>query len=76
MTERRESVDAGVSRLVGTSREVIVEWTLRLLRDQATYRQMARRVEVYGDGRASGRIADALGLPRRGDPVVGARGNG
>lgn len=76
VTERRESVDAGVSRLVGTSREVIVEWTLRLLRDQATYRQMARRVEVYGDGRASGRIADALGLPRRGDPVVGARGNG
>ena len=67
VTERRESVDAGVSRLVGTSRAMIVEWTLRLLRDGATYRQMARKVDVYGDGHASERIADALGLAPRGD---------
>jgi hypothetical protein len=26
---------------------------------------MARPVNVYGDGRASGRIADALGVPAR-----------
>jgi UDP-N-acetylglucosamine 2-epimerase (non-hydrolysing) len=62
VTERRESVDAGVSRLVGTNRNAIVEWTLRLLRDPVIYRQMARRVDVYGDGHASERIADALGL--------------
>jgi len=62
VTERRESVEAGVSRLVGTDRALIVEWTLRLLRDEATYRQMARKVDVYGDGHASARIADALGL--------------
>ncbi len=64
VTERRESVDAGVSRLVGTRPEAIVEWSLRLLRDEATYRQMARKVDVYGDGQARGRIADALGLAR------------
>lgn len=63
VTERSESVDAGVSRLVGTNRAAIVEWTLRLLHDEGTYRQMARRVDVYGDGKASERIADALGLP-------------
>ncbi len=62
VTERRESVDAGVSRLVGTSRAVIGEWTLRLLRDHATYRQMSRKVDVYGDGHASERIAEGLGL--------------
>lgn len=62
VTERRESVDAGVSRLVGTSRSAIQEWTLRLLRDDAAYRQMARKVDVYGDGHASERIAAALGL--------------
>jgi len=62
VTERRESVDAGGSRLVGTSRSVIQEWTLRLLRDDATYRQMARKVDVYGDGHASERISTALGL--------------
>lgn len=74
VTERRESVDAGVSRLVGTSHDVIVEWTLRLLRDDATFRQMARRVDVYGDGRASPRIADALGLVPGGSPVPAPRG--
>jgi len=64
VTERRESVDAGVSRLLGTQREVIRDWTLRLLRDEATYGRMARKVDVYGDGHASERIADALGLER------------
>jgi UDP-N-acetylglucosamine 2-epimerase (non-hydrolysing) len=72
VTERRESVDAGVSRLVGTSRAVIQEWTLRLLRDEATYRQMARKVDVYGDGRASERISAALGLAA---PTPDARGH-
>jgi UDP-N-acetylglucosamine 2-epimerase (non-hydrolysing) len=64
VTERRESVDAGVSRLVGTRREVIQEWALKLLRDEAIYRQMARKVDVYGDGHTSERIADAIGAPR------------
>jgi UDP-N-acetylglucosamine 2-epimerase (non-hydrolysing) len=64
VTERRESVDAGVSRLVGTDREVIQQWTVRLLRDDVTYRQMARKVDVYGDGHSSEAIADALGLAR------------
>jgi UDP-N-acetylglucosamine 2-epimerase (non-hydrolysing) len=68
VTERRESVDAGVSRLVGTSRATIREWSLRLLEDDATYRRMARRIDVYGDGRASERIALALGVgPARSD---------
>ncbi len=60
VTERRESVDAGVSRLVGTRRETIVEWTTRLLRDPDLYRGMARVVDVYGDGHASERMADEL----------------
>jgi UDP-N-acetylglucosamine 2-epimerase (non-hydrolysing) len=62
VTERSESIDAGVSRLVGTNPAVIQEWILRLLRDDAAYRQMARKVDVYGDGRASERIVAALGL--------------
>ncbi len=60
VTERRESVDAGVSRLVGTSRASILEWSERLLRDEVAYRAMARKVDVYGDGLASERIAAAL----------------
>jgi UDP-N-acetylglucosamine 2-epimerase (non-hydrolysing) len=73
VTERRESVDAGVSRLVGTDGDAIREWTLRLLEDDAIYRRMARKIEVYGDGQARARIADALGAaPRRVEPAVPA----
>lgn len=61
VTERRESVDAGVSCLVGTGR-ALEEWLLRLLQDDDAYRRMARRIDVYGDGRASARILSALGL--------------
>jgi UDP-N-acetylglucosamine 2-epimerase (non-hydrolysing) len=62
VTERQESIDAGVSRLVGTSRDMIRAETLKLLRDDAAYRAMARKVQIYGDGKASARIAEALGL--------------
>jgi UDP-N-acetylglucosamine 2-epimerase (non-hydrolysing) len=62
VTERTESIEAGVSRLVGTDRGAIREWSERLLHDDAVYRRMSREVNVYGDGRASGRIADVLGV--------------
>jgi UDP-N-acetylglucosamine 2-epimerase (non-hydrolysing) len=60
VTERTESVEAGVSRLVGTRGPAIREWALRLLRDEGLYREMARPVDVYGDGHASERIAAVL----------------
>ena len=55
-TERMESVRAGVSCLVGTSQPAIVGAARELLRDQAKYRAMARKLDLYGDGRASDRI--------------------
>jgi UDP-N-acetylglucosamine 2-epimerase (non-hydrolysing) len=69
VTERQESVEAGISRLVGTSRAVIRDACTAVLRDEAVYRRMARRVDLYGDGRASARIADALGLGLSGVPM-------
>ncbi len=59
-TERPEGVEAGAVRLVGTDRERMVKETERLLRDVDAYEGMARVVNPYGDGRASGRIADIL----------------
>ncbi|MGD0378985.1 MAG: UDP-N-acetylglucosamine 2-epimerase (non-hydrolyzing) [Acidimicrobiales bacterium] len=59
-TERPEGVVAGVARLVGTDRERIQSEAIRLLADDAAYSQMARSVSLYGDGRAAGRIVDAL----------------
>lgn len=59
-TERPEAVTAGTARLVGTATEAIVKHVGRLLDDRDTYDRMARAVNPYGDGQATGRVVDAL----------------
>ena len=59
-TERPEAVDAGTVRLVGTSRQRIVEEVTRLLHDKAEYDAMSLAHNPYGDGQACGRILHAL----------------
>ena len=59
-TERPEAVEAGTVRLVGPVRDRIVEWSCRLLEDEAEYRRMARAVNPYGDGHAAERIVAIL----------------
>jgi UDP-N-acetylglucosamine 2-epimerase (non-hydrolysing) len=59
-TERPEAVEAGTVRLVGTSREKIVQQTRHLLTDPAAYAQMARAHNPYGDGQAVPRIIQSL----------------
>jgi UDP-N-acetylglucosamine 2-epimerase (non-hydrolysing) len=60
VTERPEGIDAGVARLVGTTRQRIVATVQELLRDRRAYEAMAGGGNPYGDGRASERIADIL----------------
>lgn len=59
-TERPEGVDAGVVKLVGTSKERIIAESSRLLRDPAAHAAMATGVNPYGDGHAAARIVEAL----------------
>lgn len=59
-TERPEAVEAGVAQLVGTSYEAVMAATERLLVDKDAYQKMAIGISPYGDGKASGRIVDAL----------------
>lgn len=59
-TERPEAVRAGTVKLVGTDDEQIIKEVERLLEDDATYQSMARAVNPYGDGRAAGRVVQAL----------------
>jgi UDP-N-acetylglucosamine 2-epimerase (non-hydrolysing) len=49
-----------VVRLVGTDEALIVSQTSRLLDDAQAYRDMARGVSPYGDGRAAARIVTVL----------------
>ena len=59
-TERPEAVEIGVVKLVGPHYARIVEEAQRLLDDDAAYRDMARGVSPYGDGRAAERIVKVL----------------
>jgi UDP-N-acetylglucosamine 2-epimerase (non-hydrolysing) len=59
-TERPEGIEAGVARLVGTERDAIVRNACELLGDRWHDDRMGQGVSPYGDGHASGRIAQAI----------------
>ena len=59
-TERPEALDAGTVKLVGTNHDLIVSEVSRLLEDESFYNKMSQAVNPYGDGKACGRIVNAL----------------
>jgi len=64
-TERPEAVEAGTVRLVGTDVDAILSEASLLLDDAEAYAAMSRAHNPYGDGKAAGRILQALrGLDR------------
>lgn len=60
VTERPEGVEAGVVCVVGVETSRIVEATRLLLTDELVYLQMSKVPNLYGDGRASQRICQAI----------------
>lgn len=59
-TERPEGTRTGTIKLVGTQPERIISEATRLLQDQEAYQMMARRVNLYGDGKGASRIVSGL----------------
>lgn len=59
-TERPEALDAGTVKLVGTDYNKIVDNVSILLDNQSEYDNMSKAVNPYGDGKACGRIVEAL----------------
>ncbi len=59
-TERPEAVEMGVVKLVGPNYDRIVNEAQRLLDDESAYREMARGISPYGDGRGAERIVKTL----------------
>lgn len=59
-TERPEAVVAGTVRLIGTSRQRLVDEVSLLLDSPEAYTAMANAVNPYGDGRAAERAVDAI----------------
>ncbi|MFJ3485738.1 non-hydrolyzing UDP-N-acetylglucosamine 2-epimerase [Pseudomonas sp. NPDC090202] len=60
VTERPEAVAAGTVRLVGTDPDSIVRGVCALFDDEQLWRRTSQIANPYGDGKACGRIVDAL----------------
>jgi len=56
-TERQEGVEAGIAKLVGADKDAIISEARRRL-DSADDK---KPLQIYGDGKASRRIAEAIG---------------
>ena len=61
-TERPEGIAAGTLKLVGTTESVIYDSFKELLENKESYDAMAKANNPYGDGKASGRIANIISL--------------
>lgn len=59
-TERPEPIEAGVSKLVGTDYEVILQNVKTLLTDETVYRSMSKKCFPYGDGHAAKKIVEVF----------------
>lgn len=59
-TERMESVDMGISRLVGTETKNIIENVSELLDNENNYKKMVSDKNPYGDGHAAEKILDFI----------------
>lgn len=59
-TERPEALEAKVVKLVGTNKDIIISEMNLLLKDEISYKNMAREVSPYGDGKASERIVQVI----------------
>lgn len=59
-TERPEAVEAGVAKIIGPRADAIIREGEKLLRNRDEYRHMAKRISLYGDGKAAERIIKVL----------------
>ena len=59
-TERPEAVAAGTAKLAGVDEEQICNMATELLTSEHEYKKMAEAANPYGDGKACGRIAEAI----------------
>ena len=60
VTERPEAFEAGLCKVIGTSRTKIVEETSILLNNKEAYQAMIKGDNPYGDGHAAERIVQTL----------------
>ncbi len=60
VTEREEGIAAGTAMLVGTSIEKIIEASVELMENPASYERMSKAINPYGDGNSAVKIIEIL----------------
>lgn len=60
VTERQEGIKSKNAVLVGTNKNKIIRWVIKLLHNKNLYNKMSKVSNPYGDGRASNRIIKIL----------------
>lgn len=59
-TERREGIEVGTAKLVGTDASRIIRQATFLLHDMPEYQKIANTNNPYGDGKAAARVIDFI----------------
>jgi len=59
-TERVESVQEGIAKIIGTDPTVIYDEVLKLFHNKKEYKKMACSSQIYGDGTASEKIVNFI----------------
>ncbi len=59
-TERKEAIIKGLAKLVGTSYENIIKNVSELINNPEKYKQMIKKINPFGDGKAAKRIVEYL----------------
>ncbi len=60
LTERPEAAQFGMAKIIGMSRDAIVDETTHLLNDAGAYQDMSEGENPYGDGHSSERIVESV----------------
>lgn len=59
-TERKEVVEIGAAKLVGTDPDKIISFATKLITDEEFYRSMINKQNPYGDGKSAIKIVDII----------------
>jgi len=59
-TERPEAAKAGIVKLVGTDKKIIVKEAQKLIDDKIAYEKMSKAHNLYGDGKACKKIVEFI----------------
>ena len=59
-TERQEGIKCGVTKLVGTKKENVIDEVEKIMNDESLYNEFSNKINPFGDGNSSKRILEII----------------